>query len=75
VSQKVRLKSAARHVYAGRLLHVGDEFDADPSDADDLVALHFAVVVPTVMATTDAPALLATPKRRTYRRRDLRAES
>lgn len=61
-------------MYAGRLLHIGDEFDAEQLDAADLVALHFAVVVPTVMSTLDAPELAVETKRRTYRRRDLKAE-
>jgi hypothetical protein len=74
VSQKVRLVSAARHKYAGRFLRVGDEFDAESlQDAEDLVALNFARVVPVVMTTPEAAAVVTTP-RRSYRRRDMKAE-
>ena len=73
MSQKVRLVSAARHKYGGRFLRTGDEFDADPQDAEDLVALNFARVVPVVMTTPEAAAIVTTP-RRSYRRRDMKAE-
>jgi hypothetical protein len=71
VGQKVRLKSAARHLYAGRLIMPNEEFDAELQDAQDLVALNFARVVPVVMETLPVEQ---TPKRRQYRRRDMEAD-
>ena len=73
MGQKVRLVSAARHVYAGRLVRPNEEFDAEPQDAADLIALNFARAVTVVMTTLDADALVSRP-RRTYRRRDMKAE-
>ena len=63
---KVRLRSAARHLYGGRLIHSGEEFFADRQDADDLIALHFAVEIEPTPETARI--------KRTYRRRDLKAE-
>lgn len=76
MSQKVRLRSTARHLYGGRSIVSGQEFDVDnEQDAEDLIALHFAVRVPVVMTTEQAAALITEPhKPRTYRRRDMKAE-
>lgn len=75
MSQQVRLKSAARHIYAGRLIHTGDEFLADVNDARDLIALNFArEVLPPMSAENSAPLVVATRPRRAYRRRDMKAE-
>lgn len=61
--RKVRLVSNARHNYAGRAIVPNEVFEATVQDAEDLVALHFAEYA-------DEPQA-----KRTYRRRDLKAEN
>lgn len=63
-ARKVRLLSAARHVYDGRLIVPNQLFEATEQDAEDLIALHFAT-----RYEDDLPK----PKR-SYRRRDMKAE-
>lgn len=55
------LAAAARFYHHGRLLIVDEHFWATPREADDLIALHFAV-----RATT--------PTSRIYERRDMAPE-
>lgn len=66
VERKVRLISAARHIYDGRSISPNDVFEATVQDAEDLVALHFA---------TYAEDLSAPRQKRAYRRRDMKAEN
>jgi hypothetical protein len=71
--------------YAGQRLAVGQRFVATPRDAEILVLIGAAApaVVPpagrdlvtqAVEAGGEAPPVHATPKRRRYKRRDLRAD-
>lgn len=68
----VRLRAAARQLYDGRRLVPGDEFDATEADAEDLIALRFATRVVPPPPTIPSPLVSGT--RRTYKRRDMRAE-
>jgi len=65
VGLKVKLVSSARHNYGGRTLSVGDEFEATEQDAEDLIALHFAIL---------APQRKTLHVKRQYKRRDMKAE-
>jgi hypothetical protein len=62
----IRLKSAAKHIYNGVTIFPGQEFEVtNEQDADDLIALHFATRVKPQRQ----------PSRRTYKRRDMSADS
>jgi hypothetical protein len=63
--RKVRLVSAARHIYDGRPIHIGQEFEATEKDAEDLIAMHFATLAPN-NGTLHV--------KNSYRRRDMKAE-
>lgn len=59
--RKVRLISAARHVYGGRSIAPNEIFEATEQDAEDLIAINFARRAPEIV-------------KRAYKRRDMRAE-
>ena len=63
VGQKIRLISAAFHNYGGRSIVPNEAFEVDnEQDAEDLIALNFARRDTTLHV------------KRTYKRRDLKAE-
>jgi len=76
MSRRVRLVSAARHIYDGQPIHSGQEFEAEEQDAADLIALHFAVPASGALTKVieQMQELITKPTRRTYRRRDMKAE-
>lgn len=61
VVSRVRLIATARQNYEGRSLVPNDEFEATERDAEDMIALHLA-------------RRAEANEKRTYRRRDMRAE-
>ena len=85
VQHKVTLVATARQQHGGRWLSTGDLFEASPAEAEDLIALNFARrAAPPQVALLDSKVLesessssVTTPVdrvRRTYRRRDMKAE-
>jgi len=76
-AKTVRMRADAKQLVDGKLYLSGDFFMATPQDAEDLVAVRFATIVPA--ATPERPILhvkKAEPSGRgRYQRRDLRSES
>jgi hypothetical protein len=70
----VKMLSLARHIYAGRVLFVGDAFEAEAKFVPTLVALGRARVVEDEQPTAALLTAERGKRRRTYETRDLSAE-
>jgi len=68
-SERIPLRATAYQKYRGRDVRAGEQFEAvSEHDAEDLVALRFAVRVEA------AAPKAAAPDTGTYKRRDMRSE-
>lgn len=71
----IRLVARRACVFGGREFLPGDRFDAPPIDAVVLVTARKATFAKQQDVTPRTARVPSTPKKRTYKRRDMTAES